>query len=69
MANPLAGDLGSPGAVGPVFLAGGLRASNVGEAIRAVRPFGIDLCSGVRSDGALDPVKLGAFFQAVCEAA
>ncbi|MEL7362634.1 MAG: hypothetical protein AAFN13_11225, partial [Bacteroidota bacterium] len=51
----------------PVFLAGGLRASNVGEAIRAVRPFGIDLCSGVRTDGALDPVKLGAFFKAVHE--
>ncbi|MEO1075890.1 MAG: phosphoribosylanthranilate isomerase [Bacteroidota bacterium] len=51
----------------PVFLAGGLRASNVGEAIRAVRPFGIDLCSGVRTDGALDPVKLVAFFKAVHE--
>ncbi|MEM8602165.1 MAG: phosphoribosylanthranilate isomerase, partial [Bacteroidota bacterium] len=53
----------------PVVLAGGLRAENVGEAIRAVRPFGLDLCSGVRSDGHLDPVKLRAFFEAVRAAA
>ncbi len=36
----------------PVFLAGGLTPDNAGEAIRAVRPFGLDLCSGVRRDGA-----------------
>ncbi len=42
----------------PVFLAGGIRADNVAEAIRAVRPYGIDLCSGVRTDGRLDPAKL-----------
>src|SRR5438552_6385967 len=46
----------------PVFLAGGLRAANVAEAIRAVRPFGIDVCSGVRTNGALDESKLKAFF-------
>lgn len=49
----------------PVFLAGGLHAGNVGEAIAAVRPFGLDLCSGVRTDGRLDPAKLAAFVAAV----
>lgn len=49
----------------PVFLAGGLNAGNVAEAIRQVRPFGVDLCSGVRTDGRLDPVKLAAFVRAV----
>lgn len=42
----------------PVFLAGGIRPENIGEAVRAVRPFGIDLCSGVRSNGRLDADKL-----------
>jgi phosphoribosylanthranilate isomerase len=49
----------------PVFLAGGLRAENVAEAIRAVRPWGLDLCSGVRTNGALDRARLEAFFEAV----
>ena len=48
----------------PVWLAGGLRPDNVAEAIRAVRPFGIDLCSGVRTEGVLDPDKLGRFVAA-----
>ncbi len=52
----------------PVFLAGGLHAGNVAEAIRQVGPYGLDLCSGVRSDGALDPAKLAAFFAAVATA-
>jgi phosphoribosylanthranilate isomerase len=51
----------------PVFLAGGLRASNVGEAIRSVSPFGVDVCSGVRTDGHLDEGKLLAFMGAVRE--
>ena len=38
----------------PLFLAGGLRASNVADAIAAVRPFGVDVCSGVRVNGHLD---------------
>lgn len=49
----------------PVFLAGGLRAENVAEAIAAVEPFGLDLCSSVRTDGRLDPRKLDLFFAAV----
>lgn len=49
----------------PVFLAGGLNASNVGDAIRSVRPFGIDLCSGVRTNGALDEGKVRALVQAM----
>lgn len=52
----------------PVFLAGGLTAANVGEAIRTVRPYAVDVCSGVRSNGALDPHKLAAFFGAVLRA-
>jgi phosphoribosylanthranilate isomerase len=48
----------------PVFLAGGLRASNVAEAIERVRPFGVDICSGVRTDGRLDRDKLAAFMRA-----
>ncbi|MEM8906505.1 MAG: phosphoribosylanthranilate isomerase [Bacteroidota bacterium] len=49
----------------PVFLAGGLKASNVSAAIQQVQPYGLDLCSGVRTDGRLDGEKLAAFFNAV----
>jgi phosphoribosylanthranilate isomerase len=49
----------------PVFLAGGLNPGNVVEAIARVRPFGVDLCSGVRTDGRLDPAKLARFVAAV----
>lgn len=52
----------------PVFLAGGLDAENVARAIRTVRPFGVDLCTGVRSGGALDETKLHRFFDAVASA-
>ncbi|MGL4241416.1 MAG: phosphoribosylanthranilate isomerase [Beijerinckiaceae bacterium] len=45
----------------PVFLAGGLNAGNVAEAVRQVRPYGVDLCSGVRTDGRLDVARLAAF--------
>ncbi len=46
----------------PVFLAGGLNAGNLREAIETVQPFGLDVCSGVRTDGKLDLQKLEAFF-------
>jgi len=49
----------------PVFLAGGLHSNNVAEAIAAVHPFGVDVCSGVRTAGRLDPVKLNSFMHAV----
>lgn len=49
----------------PVFLAGGLKPENVREAIRQVQPFGLDICSGVRTSGKLDEGKLKAFFRKV----
>ncbi len=49
----------------PVFLAGGLKPENVREAIETVQPFGLDLCSGVRTDGKLDLRKLERFFEEV----
>lgn len=49
----------------PVWLAGGLNPANVGEAIRRVRPFGVDVCSGLRTGGGLDEARLEAFVQAV----
>jgi phosphoribosylanthranilate isomerase len=49
----------------PLFLAGGLKAENVAEAIKQVQPFGVDVCSGVRTDGKLDEEKLRRFFAAV----
>ncbi|MBL8858250.1 MAG: phosphoribosylanthranilate isomerase [Planctomycetes bacterium] len=49
----------------PLFLAGGLSEHNVRDALRTVEPFGLDLCSSVRTDGHLDPVKLERFFAAV----
>lgn len=52
----------------PVFLAGGLKPDNIADAVRRVRPFGVDLCSGVRTDGRLDPQKLAKFFAALNEA-
>jgi phosphoribosylanthranilate isomerase len=48
----------------PVFLAGGLHSSNVREAVAAVQPFGVDLCSGVRTNDVLDEVKLREFMAA-----
>ena len=52
----------------PVFLAGGLNAGNVADAIHRVRPYGVDLCTGVRTDDVLVPAKLGAFMTAVAGA-
>jgi phosphoribosylanthranilate isomerase len=52
----------------PVYLAGGLTPENVGEAIATVRPFGVDLCTGIRTDRALDDAKLARFAAAVAAA-
>ncbi len=49
----------------PLYLAGGLKPENVAEAISKVRPFALDLCSGVRTAGALDSNKLKAFFHEI----
>jgi phosphoribosylanthranilate isomerase len=49
----------------PVFLAGGLTVNNVRQAIEQVQPFGLDLCSGVRTNNKLDPFKLEKFFENV----
>lgn len=49
----------------PVFLAGGLRPENVREALETTGATGVDICSGVRTDGKLDPEKLARFVAAV----
>lgn len=49
----------------PVLLAGGLNPGNARAAIEQVRPTGLDVCSGLRTGGRLDPTKLSAFFQAI----
>lgn len=49
----------------PLFLAGGLNPQNVASAIRAVRPFGVDVCSGLRTNGNLDEQKVVDFFAAI----
>jgi phosphoribosylanthranilate isomerase len=53
----------------PVYLAGGLNPENVGRAIAQVQPFGVDVCSGLRTDGRLDAKKLEQFMHAVRDAA
>jgi len=47
----------------PIFLAGGLNAENVVQAIEEVEPFGLDLCNGVRTNGKLDEKKLELFMK------
>jgi phosphoribosylanthranilate isomerase len=49
----------------PVILAGGLDPGNVAEAIRIVRPYAVDVCSGVRTRGRLDESKVREFFRRV----
>lgn len=49
----------------PVLLAGGLNPANVRAAMERVRPAGLDVCSGLRSDGRLDAGKLRDFFRAI----
>jgi phosphoribosylanthranilate isomerase len=49
----------------PLYLAGGLNPSNVAAAIAAVRPFGVDICSGLRTNGALDATKVEAFMSEI----
>jgi phosphoribosylanthranilate isomerase len=49
----------------PVFLAGGITPENAAEAVAAVGPFALDVCTGVRTDGALDEAKLRGLFAAL----
>jgi phosphoribosylanthranilate isomerase len=49
----------------PVFLAGGLTPENVATAIREVRPYGVDVCSGLRTKGNLDEAKVRRFFAGI----
>ena len=49
----------------PIFLAGGINHHNVLEAIRQVKPFAIDVCSGVRTGGNLDEDKLAKLFELI----
>lgn len=53
----------------PVWLAGGLNADNVGQAIRVLRPFAVDVSSGVEAEpGIKDAIRINAFVKAVREA-
>ncbi|MCK6603398.1 MAG: phosphoribosylanthranilate isomerase [Ignavibacteriaceae bacterium] len=47
----------------PVFLAGGLSPLNVKEAVDYVKPYGVDICSGLRTNGMLDSTKVAEFFR------
>ncbi|MFA5010361.1 MAG: phosphoribosylanthranilate isomerase [Ignavibacteria bacterium] len=49
----------------PVYLAGGLNVNNIQRAVEVVQPYGVDLCSGVRTNGKLDKKKLQQFLSKV----
>lgn len=49
----------------PYFLAGGLNPGNVGDAIRKLHPFAVDVSSGIETEGRKDPEKMAAFVAAV----
>ena len=49
----------------PYFLAGGLDSGNVASAVQRLHPFGVDVSSGIETDGAKDKIKMAAFVAAV----
>ena len=49
----------------PIYLAGGLNPSNVAEAVKTVKPYSVDACSGVRTNNKLDKNKLTKFFNSL----
>ncbi len=61
VARALAGDR-------PIIISGGLTPENVGDCVRRVRPYAVDVRSGIESGGVKDPEKMRAFVRAVMEA-
>jgi phosphoribosylanthranilate isomerase len=49
----------------PVFVAGGLNPQNVRQCVETLKPFGVDLCSGIRTNDYLDAPKIKQFFDAL----
>ena len=51
----------------PYFLAGGLNPDNVGDAVKALKPYAVDVSTGIETDGVKDREKMTAFANTVRE--